>query len=130
MDTVTITLSLPEPRLGPNHTVAGMQGRMAKARATKRYRDAAWITTVGRMPGNGTPWEKARATLTFYVPDLRRRDIRNMEAAMKPAYDGIVDAGLIVDDDWKHLAHGETKPVEVDRDNPRVEIMVERVCDD
>ena len=49
------------------------------------------------------------ATTTFYVKDERRRDIKNMEAALKPLWDGIVDAGILVDDDYKHLRHGESK---------------------
>lgn len=98
---------------------------MAKAAAIKAYRHQAmyWAANAGL---ESIPWTKARATLTFYWPDARIRDIRNAEHSMKAAYDGVVDAGIIPNDDAKHLAHGETR-FEIDREWPRVEIEIERM---
>jgi len=36
------------------------------------------------------------------VPDNRRRDKSNLSSAFKPALDGIVDTGILVDDSWQH----------------------------
>jgi Holliday junction resolvase RusA-like endonuclease len=41
--------------------------------------------------------------VVFVVPDKRRRDLDNALASMKAAWDGLVDAGVLVDDDSKHL---------------------------
>lgn len=63
--------------------------------------------------------------MTFFHKQGRRRDDVNFAAMMKPAYDGVVVAGLLVDDDSKHLT---TLPVkfEIDKANPRVELFFER----
>ena len=39
------------------------------------------------------------ATITFVLKGKRRRDIDNLFASIKPGIDGIVDAGLLPDDD-------------------------------
>lgn len=44
------------------------------------------------------PLRRADVRVTFVVPDNRRRDIDNLIGTVKPLLDGIVDAGLIVDD--------------------------------
>lgn len=43
------------------------------------------------------------ATVTFHMPNRRRRDLDNLLAAMKPAWDGLVDAGLLADDNADQL---------------------------
>jgi hypothetical protein len=46
---------------------------------------------------------------------------------LKAAYDGIVEAGLLVDDDSAHLT---TLPAafDIDRDTPRVELTITRTA--
>ncbi|MBA7641339.1 hypothetical protein ES703_49016 [subsurface metagenome] len=46
---------------------------------------------------------RARLNLTFVFPQSRRRDEDNLIARFKPGLDGIVDSGLVVDDDAEHL---------------------------
>lgn len=50
---------------------------------------------------------KARLNLTFIFPEHRRRDRDNLLASFKPGLDGIVDAGLLLDDDAEHLEIGK-----------------------
>jgi len=47
---------------------------------------------VGRL----TP--PVRADVVFTLPDHRRRDPDNLMAMLKPAWDGLVDGGLLQDD--------------------------------
>ncbi len=50
-------------------------------------------------------WEAvncAHLDITFVVPDRRRRDKTNLAASFKAGLDGIVDAGIIVDDSHEH----------------------------
>ena len=124
-EAITIVLPLPSARLSPNRPVMTRGGRIAKAVETKKYRANAKAVAeaVGLESG---PWAKARASEVFFWPDKRRRDVRNAEARMKPAFDGIVDAGVLADDSADHLTHLPTE-FEVDRQNPRVEIRIERV---
>ena len=49
------------------------------------------------------PMEKAHCYVWISFNDRRRRDPNNYWETVKPAIDGIVDAGLLEDDDSKHL---------------------------
>lgn len=124
-EAVTITLPLPAKVLSPNHAVASVGGRFAKAAAIKRYRrltkeaiEAECIETA--------PWEKITVEVTFFYPNKRRRDEDNAMGSLKAAYDGIVDAGLAVDDDYEHMTR-MTPLSSIDRQHPRVEFTITRV---
>lgn len=58
---------------------------------------------ISPRPGQFLPgWREATIKFTFHLPwRLRngRRDVLNYVRAMKPAVDGIVDAGVLLDDD-------------------------------
>jgi len=120
-----ITLPLPPSILSPNRPTGSIGGRMRRAKATERYRKLARRAAEAEMVESG-PWQKATVKAAFYHGVDRRRDDVNHNAMLKPAYDGVVDAGVLVDDDHKHLT---TLPAEfrIDRDCPRVELLFERV---
>ncbi len=46
---------------------------------------------------------RARITITIAFPDRRRRDTHNLMPTAKAIVDGLVDAGLLPDDDHRHL---------------------------
>ncbi len=116
---IKITLPLPPKELSPN-----ARGHWAaKARATKGYRQWAWAEAVSTSGGRRFRWLAATAVATFYFPQRRRRDRDNLLASLKAAFDGITDAEIIADDSGLiHLPVAVT----IDRDNPRVEISLER----
>ena len=135
---IAIALPLPSSAIQTNKPPLTAGGRMARAASTKSYRAKAKAATLKAMDTTTAddegreiverldPWPAARARLAFYWPKANRRDIRNAEAAMKAAYDGIVDAGLIPDDDEKHLTHDPTT-FHIDAACPRVEIHLTRM---
>lgn len=87
-----IILSWPPAALSPNAHVFWA----TKARAVKSYRKAAGWATVeskDRVDGDGL----IDIHITFYPPDLRKRDGDNMLASFKSGLDGIAD-GLGVND--------------------------------
>lgn len=69
--------------------------------------------------------ERASVTYRFFWPRNGTGDEGNMIQRMKPAIDGMKDAGVIVDDNWSRLS---TKAVESvkDAENPRIEIVIGR----
>ena len=71
------------------------------------------------------PFEKARVTITYYFEDRRRHDADNY--AGKYLLDGLTKAGVIVDDDLKHIT--TTIVGEYDKMHPRTEILVEEVTE-
>ena len=65
------------------------------------------IASVLEMPSMDRPdepMEKAHLTLTFHAADKRRRDIDNLLSACKAYIDGLVAAGVIVDDSADNLS--------------------------
>jgi crossover junction endodeoxyribonuclease RusA len=121
----TIVLPLPAKVLSPNSRLASHGGVMMKAAATKRYRRLA-REAVEAEGVESAPWEYAKVAPLFYYRDKRRRDQDNAMASLKAAYDGIVDSGLVQDDDYKHM--GRTIPeFHIDREYPRVELIITRV---
>lgn len=109
-----VTLPLPLKNLSPNSRCHWR----AKAAAVKAYRFAA---KAAAWKLGGKPLEAAQVQCKFYFRDVRRRDNDNLLASMKSAFDGLVDAGVFVDDN--QLTH---LPVEQAKDskNPRVEIHI------
>ena len=93
--------------------------------AAKKYRRLAREVTTEEEIESGT-WELVTMQATFYHKDKRRRDGVNFNAMLKPAQDGIVDAGLVIDDDSESWT---TQPpiFKMDKSYPRVEIKIERL---
>jgi len=100
---------------------------MKKAAIAKKYRRVA--KEVAQAEDIEDTWEKATIQATFYHKEKRSRDDINHMAMLKPAYDGIVEAGLLEDDSSEHLT---TLPAifEIDRECSRVELLIERVTDE
>ena len=124
-ETVRIILPLPHRSLSPNHPSITRGGRIQKARETKKYRERAMAAVLACGVESG-PWEFAKVSAVFYHKANRRRDQDNAMASIKAAYDGLRDAGLIVDDDFEHLRR-ESPTFAIDRECPRVELTVTRI---
>ena len=77
-----------------------------KAMAVRRFRaNVGWEARA--QVGQRAPIEHARISYVFTA--RRKRDIDNLIASMKPAQDGLVDAGVIVADDSDHLEIGTVR---------------------
>jgi len=124
-ESVSVVLPLPSGHLSPNSPPASFGGRMRKAKLTAALRNRTRLAVLESGITSG-PWGLAKVTATFYHRDARRRDPDNYMAMLKGVYDGMRDAGLLVDDDAKHLIRGEPT-FAVDRRAPRVELIVMRL---
>ncbi len=92
--------------------------------ATKQYmRDARWVAIDWR---NKTGWripdkhEKIIVRIWIFWPNARRRDADN---AMKILLDSLT--GVLYDDDRQVMPR--VMDMRIDRENPRVEVELERV---
>ena len=65
---------------------------------------------------------KSNFTYTTYFKTDRRHDLDNISP--KFILDGFVEAGLIVDDDYKHI-ESLTIKCGIDKENPRMEFLIE-----
>lgn len=122
---VTIVLPLPPKILQPNCTIATPGGRFMKAATTKRCRRLARIEVEHELI-DSAPWLLVKVWPTFYFKDKRRRDQGNAIASLKAYEDGIIDAGLVPDDDAEHW---KLQPPEflIDKKYPRVMLRIERM---
>ena len=122
-ESVVIVLPLPARILSPNCPAGTRGGRFARAAAAKRYKRLALLAT--EEAANGMTWERATILARFYHKTKRRRDDVNHLAMLKSAFDGVVMAGLLPDDDREHL---RTIGAEfyIDKKNPRVELVFTR----
>ena len=125
MNSLTITVPIPDKALHPNSRVHWAQ----KAKATKLSRDrghaAAVIgmVDVGMNGPRGPKWPAASVRATFYVKDKRgmSADIDGRISSLKATMDGIADAGVVVNDrvlTWRAVEH------RIDKANPRVELTI------
>jgi len=101
-----LILPYPSPvdmkRLNPH---AGGNSHYGKSAATKAQRQTSRLVSLPMMPAS--PWEHALLTKRFYKPEKgRTMDVYNMSARCKGAIDGVIDAGLLLDDSDKYITNG------------------------
>ena len=97
---MTLKLPFPVRDLSPN---ARVHWRKRAAVVAAFREECGWtaVTDYPKSSWNGD-WPlraPVEATVTFVVPDRRRRDLDNLCAMLKPAWDGLVDAGVLAGDD-------------------------------
>jgi len=124
-ESMMIVMKLPDVCLSPNRPCGSRGGRIKRAGVVKKQRRIA--QELSQAEGlDSVPWRIVTAQAVFYHATDRRRDGANFNAMLKGAFDGIVDAGIVEDDDHKHWT---TLPplFKTDKKNPRVEIIITRV---
>lgn len=81
-----------------------------KARITRQLRDTTcWLARQQKIPALLC----ARIIAEYRPVDRRRRDPANLYPAVKAAVDGLVDAGVLPDDDARHLVGPDMRLGEV-----------------
>lgn len=118
MNSITIELPLPHKGLTPNRRAQGGQYYKLK----KAAREAGYLCAFAALKRRDAPqWEQARALIVRYGPNRMHPDGDNVVASLKHYIDGIADCGIIRND--RGL---KTDPpiLEVDKDNPRIEITI------
>jgi crossover junction endodeoxyribonuclease RusA len=91
----------------------------AKARTTQQVR-----FTASRLCEPLRRANKIEVVLTYFPKDSRRRDADNLVATLKPICDGIVDAGVVTDDDPSHMVKHMPVIAEPDSSDPRMELSI------
>jgi crossover junction endodeoxyribonuclease RusA len=69
----------------------------AKAKLTRAWREAAGVSA--KYAEDYRQYDRAHITFAIRFPDNRRRDVGNFYGTAKACVDGLVDAGVLVDDD-------------------------------
>lgn len=88
-------LFLPPPACSPNSTA----NWVTKYKAKKGYRESSMLIAMSALDGRAPPrWEKAEARVTARFRKHRKRDRDNFAASLKAAWDGVADAGILLND--------------------------------
>lgn len=97
----------------------------AKAKRTRMIRDAAaWAARSHRAE----PMSRVCVTAVIHPKTARRFDPHNYQPTVKAAIDGLVDAGLLVDDDSKRVVSVAFRAGPKSPQGWRVELHVEEVA--
>ncbi len=111
---------LPPEKLSPNARVHWSK----RSPAAAAFRDAVRLCCIDRRnrAKKWVPFARPVMNLTFVFDKDRRRDEDNMRARFKPGLDGMVDAGLLLDDNPRRLITGRLTMV-VDKDRAPLTII-------
>lgn len=114
----TLTLEPPAAFINANDRLH----HHAKAKLTKAWRAAA-EAAVGFDPFF---YERSHITVTYRFATNHRREVSNLQPTSKAIVDGLVDAGLIPDDDDRHVI-GPDNRREYPNGPPRVTVTIEEI---
>lgn len=119
-EAMTVTLKGVPPSL---NEFAGRKNVWEYREQKKYWTHYTWAACRGCKERPKEPYPKASVCITYFFPDRRRHDADNY--AGKFLLDGLTKAGVIVDDDLKHISvaiYGE-----YDKKNPRTEITIMKI---
>jgi len=101
----TMVIPAPAAFLNANHR----SDRRAVTPVRRAWRDAGAVhARNARLPQLG----RAHVTITFRFTDRRRRDVHNLYPTAKALIDGLVDAGVLIDDSDRYLTGPDLRPGE------------------
>lgn len=117
--THTLTLPIPRPLLTTNQARSQhwRNAYRAKNQTEALVRNALALARIRTLSAPIT------VSVTWYAPDARRRDTDSLGFTLKAILDAMVKAGVIGDDDWRHVTR-TTTAIAIDRHHPRIEITI------
>ena len=118
-----ISLPVPAKVLSPNCTIGSIGGRFMKASSVKKHRRLA-REAVSDSEIETMPWGHVIVDVAIYYATERRRDEDNAMGSLKSYYDGIVDSGLVADDDKINMTR-RMPSLLTDSMFPRVEMTLQ-----
>ena len=110
MSTVILWLDVPATE------VLTSNQRLHWGERARRTRALRWRATLAYRAAGKPRLEAAHCVATLTYRDQRRRDDHNIMPTLKACVDGVVAAGLLPDDNHKHLVGPDIRVTEPDRD--------------
>lgn len=115
------------PRTKKNHGRVVMMGRYPRVLPSKQYiefEDKVVKFISACMPNFETIDYPINLKALYYQDADRKSDLTGFNQAL---HDALVKAGVLLDDNHKIIVRTDGSEVFVDRENPRVEIKIERL---
>ena len=117
------TLPLARPEMSANEQRRWHWARQRQAKKT--VQDLTWVMAKkAKLPPMNVPVE---VTITWYPRDRRTRDSDSLGPTMKAVLDGLVAAGVLVDDSDRHVPRTSNAIGAVDSHHPRIEVRIDPV---
>ena len=110
MSTVILWLDVPATE------VLTSNQRLHWGERARRTRALRWRATLAYREAGKPRLEVAHLTARLTYRDRRRRDVHNIMPTLKACVDGVVAAGLLPDDNHKHLVGPDIRVAEPDRE--------------
>ncbi len=98
--TWTLTLSAADIPWRSGNARGSWHERHAHTSAARLVAAHAAKRALEHSPAPACP---VSITVTYHAPDLRLRDPEGCAQTVKPCIDGLVDAGVLPDDNWKYV---------------------------
>lgn len=104
-----LTVDVPASQIITSNNERGHWAKRSGVKRTLRHKTEL-LARAARLPRG-----LQRVHITVYIdyPDRRRRDVANLYPTIKCQIDGLVDAGVIVDDSDTHLIGPDLRPTGV-----------------
>lgn len=118
-ETQRVTLVIPIP---DSHTGGNARGHWATVYRARRDTLVNAYYAVVQEGCLMALWSPVDIVIDWY--GWNRVDRDNALSRVKPAIDGLVEAGLIPDDSPQHIQGITVRHVEIDRKEPRVELTI------
>jgi Holliday junction resolvase RusA-like endonuclease len=93
--------------------------------AVRKSREEWKAKTVAVVTMDGDPIQHAHVGITWRCKTNRRRDFDNLVSGIKPLLDGLVEAGVLVDDSTEHILTLGPFRVESGAERDETEITIE-----
>ena len=90
---------------------------------TRNDRTQAWRSLTAIAARGGLRYGRAHIVILYRFPNNLRREVSNLQPTSKAICDGLVDAGLIPDDDDRHVI-GPDNRREYPNGPPRVTVTI------
>lgn len=110
---------------GLNEYIAAERANRYKAAKLKRENEAVVMIAIKQQLRN-VKIEKPVYMEYTWVEKNKRRDLDNITFGRKIIQDSLVKAGILKDDGWKYIL-GFSDRFQVDRENPRIEVIIKEV---
>lgn len=115
----TLVLDIPRPAMTANDQRRWHWTKVRKAKA--QMQTLVWVAAKqARIAPYTVP---VAVRVCWYTPNAIRRDTDALGPFLKAAQDGLVQAGVVVDDDSRHI-RSATTVIDMDRERPRIEITI------
>lgn len=120
------TLRTEIPCTKTAHATKQSWGRIKFAEAMRKKGSALASAAIRHYPKGTFPLPCVSVTLWIYYPNKIQRDNQNIIVAFKGFIDGMVDAGIIADDNNQVLVQFAARTAEIGSPNPCVLVHVQR----